>query len=250
MRGSYDPIALFTPGKQKDMDRRHFLSSGVSGLAATLLGMQTVTQIGCRGRQVAHILDDHDSNMVGSHEAGAETYNRLVEESVARLLGQEMHAIQQVSHTDGEFMVSPKRICFVGVENKTAEELGDFRDQLYQLIDTEISHSQTFQSIDRRYVDAGLKLTRLRPDELFLPTNQREFAATMEQEGTPFNYLMFAELTSGTTKNNRDMQRDYLLTLSLVNIHTGERIKESAKIRKGYHKSRIGKWRNYNPLKS
>ena len=36
-----------------------------------------------------------------------------------------------------------------------------------------------------------------------------------------------------------------MLTLEMVNVHTGEFLKESAKIRKGYSKSRVGKWWNY-----
>ena len=31
----------------------------------------------------------------------------------------------------------------------------------------------------------------------------------------------------------------------MVNLHTGDFLKESAKIRKGYSKTRIGKWWNY-----
>ena len=36
----------------------------------------------------------------------------------------------------------PKRICFVAVENKSAEEIGDFKDQLYQIIDLHIVNSR------------------------------------------------------------------------------------------------------------
>ena len=39
--------------------------------------------------------------------------------------------------------------------------------------------------------------------------------------------------------------RDYLLTLELVNIQTGEPDKEHATIRKGYHKTRVGAWKKY-----
>ena len=60
----------------------------------------------------------------------------------------------------------------------------------------------------------------------------------MEQ---PFDYLLYAKLTSGTTQQNGDYQRDYLLTLELVNIHNGEFLKESAKLRKGYHHSWLGR---------
>ena len=45
--------------------------------------------------------------------------------------------------------------------------------------------------------------------------------------------------------NNGDYQRDYLLTLELVNVVNGDFSKESAELRKGYHKSRISKLRNY-----
>ncbi len=31
----------------------------------------------------------------------------------------------------------------------------------------------------------------------------------------------------------------------MVNVHTGDFLKESAEIRKGYSKSRAGKWWNY-----
>lgn len=232
------------------MDRRAFIRSGMYGVSAGLLGSSLFGLSGCRGRQVAHVLDDSQNDMVGSHEAGAETYNRLVSDAVAKLLGRECEQIQMVSHTTSEYGIPQKRICFVGVENKTIEELGDFREQIYELIDTEISTSDTFQPVSRRYVDSALHLTRLRPDQLFVPDNQREFAAVMEQQNAPFDYLLFAKLTSGTTENNRDYQRDYTLTLELVNIHTGGYTKELAKIRKGYHKTRVGMWRNYNPFKS
>ena len=63
--------------------------------------------------------------------------------------------------------------------------------------------------------------------------------------GQPFDYLLYAKLTSGTTNQNGDYQRDYLLTLELVNIHNGEFDKESARLRKGYHKTWLGKVLKY-----
>jgi hypothetical protein len=49
--------------------------------------------------------------------------------------------------------------------------------------------------------------------------------------------LLFAKLTSGTTRANKDYQRDYLLTLELVDIQTGEVEKQNAELSKGYHHS-------------
>ncbi len=53
-------------------------------------------------------------------------------------------------------------------------------------------------------------------------------------------------ITSGTTTSNGDYQRDYLLTMELLDIHTGESLKDSAMLRKGYHKSLLGKLKHYN----
>jgi hypothetical protein len=72
----------------------------------------------------------------------------------------------------------------------------------------------------------------------------------LERQGQPVDYLLYATLTSGTTKRNNSTQRDYLLTLELVNVNTGVASKQSAEIRKGYHKSRVGSWWNYNPFAS
>lgn len=227
------------------MDRRLFLQGSLSS-SAIWLGVLATGSAGCRGRQVAHVLDDDRSDMVGSHEAGAETYNRLVDEAVARLLArqEEQLVMSPVSHGPE----GPKRVCFIGVENRSAEEIGDFKEQLYQMIDTAISSSGAFQPISNRFVQAGLQACHLRPEQLMLPDGQRAFITVMEQQGQSFDYLLYATLTSGTTQNNSDQQRDYLLTLEIVNLNTGSYDKESAKVRKGYHQSYLGKWRIYNPF--
>jgi hypothetical protein len=102
--------------------------------------------------------------------------------------------------------IVPKSVCFVGVENKSAEELGDFKEQLYQQIDAHVGSSDAFAPLSRRMVDAALRETRLRPDSLMVPSNQRLFAEVLEREGSPIDYLLFATLTSGTTKNNGSSQ--------------------------------------------
>jgi len=220
------------------MDRRTFFRFGWLLMVGCLAGLA-----GCRGYQHAHVLKDDDRDMVGSHQAGAETYQRLINESVAKLLGRacQPDAIQPAGMVVGE----RKRICFIGVENCTAEEIGDFKEQIYELIDSAINESQQYHQLSRRYVDAGLKQLRLPPDQLFIKENQRNFQAIMEEMGQPFDFLLYAKLTSGTTAQNGDYQRDYLLTLEMVNIHNGEYIKESAKLRKGYHKSWFGKMFKY-----
>lgn len=226
------------------MDRRSFLAFGLFPASAGFLSMMLP---GCKGKQVAHVLDSDDKDMVGSHTAGAETWKPLIDESVGKLLGRQMQVVQAVSH-QGEGGLPPlkKRVCFLGVENKSIEEIGDFKEQIYEHVDTLINHSETFSMISRRYVESGLKQAHISPDDLFVPSNQRMFSAVMEQMQQPFDYLLFAKITSGTTTSNqKDYQRDYLLTLEMVNVHDGSFDKESAMIRKGYHKSRLGKAKHY-----
>ncbi len=222
------------------MFRRRFLIQTAVAPALTFV----MTACGCRGRQVAHVLNEDDEDMVGSHTAGAETWKPLIEQSVGQLLARQCSEIHPVSMA-GEVGPVKKRICFMGVENKSAEELGDSREQIYDLIDSLISESEMFQLVSKRYVDAGLKECNLRSDELFIPANQRMFGAAMEKMEQPINYLLFAKITSLSTQSNGDSQRDYQLVLELVDTETGDYDKESAKIRKGYHKSKLSKLKHY-----
>ena len=222
------------------MHRRDWLSS-ISIIS--LVGF-----VGCRGYQYGHIIKPESANMVGSHEAGAEVFDPLVDEAVAKLL-----ARQQIATDDcpigPDGLPMKKSVCFVGIENKSAEDIGDFKDKLYNQIDSRILESNSFQSISKRMVDAALHETRMRPDALMLPDNMRLFTAVLQRGGAPVDYLLYATLTSGTTKRNSSTQRDYELTLELTNVHTGQYDKLSSEVRKGYHKTAAGKFWNYNPLK-
>lgn len=225
------------------MERRSFLQLSLSWLP--------VAALGCRGHQYGHVLADNQSDIVGSHTAGAETFNPLIDEAVAKLLSRQEVQFHQAAYSPElppSELPPPKRVCFVGVENRSAEDLGDFKEQIYEQIDQQILQAPMFEPVSRRFVDAALYQTRLRPDALFLPENMRLFSAVLEQQGQPFDYLLYAKLTSGTTESNHDYQRDYLLSLEMIDVRTGQFDKESAKIRKGYHHSVAGKWRLYNPF--
>ena len=220
------------------MDRRRFFRE-FSLSAAVLFTLNG----GCRrGHQYAHVLKGTDRDMVGSHAAGAETWEPLIQTTVNKLLSRQMQDVQLASH-DGQ--PCKKRICFLNVDNRGAEELGDAGDQIYQKIDTIINESDVFELVSRRAVESGLQQCGLRPDDLFTPNARRKFAGIMEKEEAPIDYLLYATVTSLTTRSNKDSQRNYDLTLELVNIKSGHSDKETAEIRKGYHKSVIGKLRQY-----
>ena len=65
--------------------------------------------VGCRGHQYGHVVQEDGPDMVGSHTAGAATFNPLIDDAVAQLLGRQSTGYQQVSHmTEG--MPVPQRI--------------------------------------------------------------------------------------------------------------------------------------------
>ncbi len=212
---------------------------------SSLVGLLLLAAVGCRSYQFGHIVRNDQPDMVGSHAAGSEVYKPLIDESVAKLLGAcEVTSASAVFGPDG--LPCPRRVCFVGVENKSSEELGDFKEQIYQLIDTRVNREGSFQAISRRLVDSALHETRLRPDSLLVPANMQLFTSVLQRDGQPVDYLLYATLTSGTTERNSSSQRDYLLTLELVDTRSGVYTKEEATIRKGYHKSPLGKLANYS----
>jgi hypothetical protein len=222
------------------MDRRCFLRTGGLGL----MGLGVLAEAGCRGQQTAHVVQPGENNLVGSHAAGAETYRPLVDQTVSELLARHSHGIQPAGFTQGASPGGPMRICFIGVENKSVEEIGDFKDQLYEQIDGRIVQSQVYQPVSRRFVEAALRESRLRPDELFIPQNMRIFTARLEQMGQPFDFLLYATLTSGTTRSNKDTQRNYLLTLEMINVRTGQPEKVFCEIDKKYDASARAKLRD------
>lgn len=212
-------------------------------LGLLVLGLAVAT--GCRGFQYGHLVRPEKQDLVGSHSAGSEVYRPLVEESVAKLLGScEVTPASAAFGPDG--LPMPRRVCFVGVENASSEELGDFKEHLYELIDSKVSQSPSFAPLSRRVVESALYETRLRPDSLFVPANMQLFTSVLQRDGQPVDYLLYAKLTSGTTERNSSSQRDYLLTLEMVDTHTGTSLKQQAEIRKGYHKSPLGRLASYN----
>ena len=226
------------------MRRREFLRTSAIGLFSVGL----LAESGCRSNQTAEVVKPGDKTMVGSHTAGAETYEPLVDQSLERLLARHSQGVQPAGYAPGVSQPGPMRICFVGVQNKSSEEMGDFKEQLFEQIDTRILSSHVYQAISRRFVEAGLQQCRLRPEELFIPQNMQAFTQTMQQMQQPFDYLLFATITSGTTRSNKDYQRSYLLTLEMINIQNGTADKESAEITKKYNVSAMAKIKNWNPL--
>lgn len=208
----------------------------ISGLSIYgLLALFIPTCIGCWSLQsgISHILYPGAGERTGSHATSAGDLAPRVDAAVHQLLS--VAQANEVSQVQGQQMPARVNVCFVGIENRSSEELGNFTEQLAENIGKLINEHDLFQSINRHYVDATLRLTRLNPTDLSEPDNLGIYASAMEQNGQPFQYLLYAELTLGTTPGDKNKQIDYLLSLSLVEAATGQKVKATARVQRDAH---------------
>ncbi len=192
------------------------------GLAALLLAI-------CACQQPrARIMSDSDQDLVGDRSAGAPTYDRLISETVTKLLG------DVSAQRAGDDRL---RIACLEVENLSAEELGDWQEHLYSLLTTSIARSERYDLISRRAVQAALRETRVSADQLFLPRYRNLFAEALGSAGSPVDAMLFPSLTSGTTQGTGDSsQRNYDLALELVDLESGYSRRVSERVRKEYRR--------------
>lgn len=180
---------------------------------------------GCGGGRKGRIMSGDEDDIVGDRSAGAATYDRLINEVIQKLLS------NYPASTTG---LGKLKIAFAGLENESGEALGSWHSQIETLITTSVNRSERFRTISSRYVTAGLKQLNIRVDDLFIKENQRRYAAVMEEQGQPLDCLLFAKINSAPTQSGQTSQVNYLLTLELVDVTTGDPIQESALLRKEY----------------
>lgn len=180
---------------------------------------------GCRTYR-GRLMDSGERDLVGARQAGTETWSRLVDGAMTELLTKDRH----------EMASGRAKVAFVELANESAEELGDFYFQLKQVIETVSANSERYRMIGREYVEEALRECRLQPRQLFIPKNMRAFTQVLEQQNNPVDYLMRAVITSGTTGGVEVTQRDYILTMRLINVRTGDIQLASERVRKEYAK--------------
>ncbi|MCB9877120.1 MAG: hypothetical protein H6835_05905 [Planctomycetes bacterium] len=179
----------------------------------------------------ARIMDDNEEDLVGGNKAGSAVFDRIVNGAVKELLNK---------YTDkvlGGKAATGLNVAFAGVENRQREELGEWRDELNELIDTSINEYEGFRTVSQRYVAAALRETGLAVDDLFLPAKRREFFKVLEvQAGNPVKAIVFAKITGGGQEQGQTRQQRYRLTLDMVDSETGENLKADADVRKEYNR--------------
>ncbi|MDR2762172.1 MAG: penicillin-binding protein activator LpoB [Planctomycetaceae bacterium] len=205
-----------------------------------------VSVSGCSGTK-ARVMNRGEHNMVGSNKAGSEVYNPMVHSTVDKLISQvALDRVRLAGYNPAAPPIPQKiNVYFASIENRSMEELGDFKEHLRASINEKLTKSDQINIVSERAVDAILRSLNMRADDLFAEHNKDNFISAMGKSGTPIEYVLFAEITSGTTESNRDMQREYKLTLRLVDTKTWKEIVESSNIRKEYNNSVKGKFFNW-----
>ena len=223
----------------KTLIRRRQCLYAISGLSAiTTMGFFGLLAFstGCAS-QKGQLLDADDPMRIGSHQAGSEIFDPATENAVRGLLARVENSTEINTGT-------PRRICFVGVENASAEEMGDIKQDLNEMIRTQITQSPCFETIDSRAIASGLRQTNLRGDDLLLPENRAKFNDALGGMGKAFDYILFAKVTTATTRDNADSQVKYSLTLDLVDVQSGATAaRESVALRKNYNRTAGAKLR-------
>lgn len=173
------------------------------------------------------VKNDDEATIVGSRKAGIEVFDQLVQETSNKLLSRQASK----SREEGKLV-----IAFVGIENKSAEEIADARESSYDMIQSILVNSDVFTLLSRRFVEATLRESGVnRPEALFTQNGVDRFVENLRAKGMAPDYLLWGNFTSSTSQAEGVRERNYFLTLELVDAETGiTESSESARIRKEY----------------
>ena len=72
------------------------------------------------------------------------------------------------------------------------------------------------------YVDSVLRETGLRVEDVFLHRGHEEFVSVLRARGQAPDYLLFGIITTGTSIDGDTRQRNYQLTLRMVDAESGD----------------------------
>ena len=205
------------------MDRCRSFFFGIVSLALVLtVAFGAAGGGGKSGRSVAA----DEPERVGSRRSGAAVWRANMAKAMEQLLAQ---------YGNEERAQGKRRVAFVGVENKTRDEIRDIRDALNQAAITEISESKAFTLISQRFVEAALREIGRPPADLFLAQPREDFKSVLGKQGMTPDFLLFANLTSMTTSAEDIKQVYYQMSLEMVDANTGEvDASKTAEIRKEY----------------
>lgn len=168
---------------------------------------------GCTGPS-ARVKSGDEGDLVDVRKGGTETYKELIRKGVSELLAE--HRLT-LGNSAEKVM-----IAFVGVENRSSEELGEFRASMNNEITTALVNSRLYSMLSMRAVDAAKRESNIRSvDDLTVARPREAFLGVLNKDGQAPQYLLFGEVTSMTSSGNNSRERTYQLTLQLMDSSNG-----------------------------
>lgn len=180
----------------------------------SILALASMTLLAACESPKARIKADGEDSIVDDNRAGIATYDRLVKESTQEMLGWYTNEI-----LDGQ---APQglNVAFVGIQNSTNESLGQWRDELNQIIGTTINNYRGFTAVSPRVVTAALRENGQRVDDLLLPAGRETFLNVLRRNDNAVRALVFAQLTGGDSNGGGVREQRYRLTLEMVDTES------------------------------
>ena len=187
-------------------------TSIVVALAAALAAT-AFTATGCAGPS-ARVKADNEGDLVDVRKGGTETYKTLIHKGVSQLL--EEHRLTLSGAAEKPM------VAFVGVENRSSEELGEFRAAMNNEITTALVNSRLYSMLSMRAVDAAKRESNIRSvDDLTTARPRAAFMSVLNRDGQAPGYLLFGEVTTMTSGGNAAKERTYQLTLQMMDASNG-----------------------------
>ena len=196
----------------------------IAGLALAALGLGGS---GCAGPS-ARMKGEDEGTLVDVKKGGAETYQKLIHDTVVALL--EEHRVKLQGAAEKPL------VAFVGVENKSSEELGEFRTAMNDEITTALVNSQYYSIVSMRAVEAAKRESNIRNiEDLATRSNREAFMAVLNRDGAPPQYLLAGSVTTMTSRGTGEKERIYNLTLEMWDSSSGiVQTMKQEKVRKAY----------------
>ncbi len=198
--------------------------ANIAALATLLAVSLALGACAPRGR----IMEEGEQDLVGASTAGVAQYNILIREATTKLL----------NRVKAEIGADKKHvIAFVGVDNRSAEELGDLRESIYTITNQVVQDSGFFTMLSRDAVEGVMRKTGKRPQDIVMQDGREAFLRELRPMGMEPAYLMTCKVTSASTAGaSGRRQRDYLLTLGLTDVNTLVEFSESHRVRTDYRR--------------
>ncbi len=180
------------------------------GLAAVLAASLAA---GCAGPS-ARVKSSDEGTLVDVRKGGTETYKELIRKGVEELLAENRIQLENAA--------KKPMIAFVGVENRSSEELGEFRAAMDTEITTALVNSRIYSMLSMRAVDAAKREANIRDvADLTVSRPRQAFLSVLNRDGQPPEYFLFGEVTTMTSTGNQSRERTYQLTLQLMDSSNG-----------------------------